>query len=219
MNADPSESASRTLLLVGGTGLVGGEVLRQALGDPRIARVVAPTRRPLEAHDKLVNPIVDFDHLPVEAEWWSVDGVICTLGTTIKAAGSQAAFRKVDHDYPLAVARHAKAAGARAFALNSSIGANSRSKIFYSRTKGEVEEALKGCGYPSLALVRPGVLGGQRQELRPGEAVAVKLLGLLAPIVPRRYRVVPAARVARTLLDAVLNAPEGVTVIESEQMQ
>ncbi|MDG2570606.1 hypothetical protein P7L87_23895 [Vibrio parahaemolyticus] len=85
-----------TLMLVGATGLVGGAVLRQALADARLTRVVAPTRRGLPPHPKLENPVVEFEHLPADATWWSVDGVICTLGSTIRKAGSQEAFRRVD---------------------------------------------------------------------------------------------------------------------------
>ncbi len=86
------------LLLVGATGLVGRAVLEQASADERVMRVVAPTRRQLSAHPKLENPLVDFENLPTCASWWSVAGVICTLGTTVRKAGSQAAFRRVDYD-------------------------------------------------------------------------------------------------------------------------
>ena len=106
------------ILLAGASGMVGREVLRQALADRRIDEVVAPARRPLSASAKLRNPQVDFDKLPADAAWWRVDAVICTLGTTIREAGSHAAFRKVDLDYPLAVARHALAHGASAFVLD-----------------------------------------------------------------------------------------------------
>lgn len=103
-----------TLMLVGATGLVGQSVLHKALSSERVARVVAHTRRALLAHPKLLNPVVDFEQLPDDADWWSVDAVICTLGTTIKAAGSQAAFYRVDHDLSLRVAQLALQHGARA---------------------------------------------------------------------------------------------------------
>ncbi len=131
------------ILLVGATGLVGSDVVRRALADERITRLVAPTRRPLDAHPKLDNPLVDFDRLPAEADWWNVDGVICALGTTRATAGSDQAFRRVDYDYPLAVARLAHHRGARRFALNSSLGADAKSRLLYPRTKGEVEEAIE----------------------------------------------------------------------------
>jgi uncharacterized protein YbjT (DUF2867 family) len=206
----------KTLLLVGATGLVGQSVLQQALHDARVVTLVAPTRRPLPPHPRLENPLVDFDALPAAAPWWAVDGVICTLGTTIRKAGSQAAFRRVDHDYPLAVAELARRHGAAAFALTSSIGANPRSRTFYLRTKGETERALAGCGFPSLTLVRPSMIGGARAERRPLETLALALFGDLARLLPRRYRVVPAERIARSLLAAALAAELGVRIVESE---
>lgn len=208
-----------TLLIVGATGLVGQSVLQQALADRRVTKIVAPTRHPLPAHDKLHNPQIDFDHLPSDAPWWAVDGVICTLGTTMRRAGSEAAFRKVDLDYPTTVAKLAQQHGARSFALNSATGANPHSKIFYNRTKGEVEQALKDCGFPSLTLVRPALLGGNRAEFRPAEFFSLKLLGTLNPMLPRRYRVVPAERVAHTLLEAAIAATPGVHIIESEAIR
>src|SRR5687767_1809322 len=119
------------LLLAGASGLVGSEVLKLALADSRITRVVAPSRTPLPSHSRLENPVTDFKHLTGGESWWRVDLVICTLGTTIKKAGSQAVFREVDHDLPLLVAKHAKAQGARSYAFNSSIGAAAGSGNFY----------------------------------------------------------------------------------------
>ncbi len=212
----------KSLLLVGVTGLVGQSVLAQALADPRVTHVIALTRRALNVSSpsrvRLRNPVVDFDALPDTAEVWAADSVICTLGTTRKQAGSEAAFRKVDFDYPLAVARRARQAGAQAYALNSSLGADPHSRVFYSRIKGELEEALRSCGYPSLTFVRPGLLGGQRTEFRVGERIASLVLRLAHPIVPRRYRVVPAERVAQALLEAALNPVAGANILESEQL-
>lgn len=208
----------KSVLLVGASGMVGREVLRQALADSRIDEIVAPTRRTLATSAKLLNPLVDFDALPADAAWWEVDAVICTLGTTIREAGSQAAFRKVDHDYPLAVARHARAHGATTFVLTSASGANADSRIFYSRTKGELERDLRALGYGSLCLVRPGLLGGERERRRPVEHAGMKLLGAMGPLLPRRYRVVPAERVASTLLREALAAEPGVRIVESEEI-
>jgi uncharacterized protein YbjT (DUF2867 family) len=204
-----------TLMLVGATGLVGGAVLRQAQGDARVTRIVAPTRRQLPPHPKLENPLVDFEHLPANAPWWAVDSVICTLGTTIRKAGSQEAFRRVDHDYPLAVAQLARKHGARAFALNSATGADPRSRFFYNHVKGEVEEAIRQVGFPSLTIVRPALIGGDRDEFRPAEFVAMRLLRLADPLLPRRYRIVPHERIATALLEAAITAPSGENLIES----
>lgn len=206
------------LMLVGATGLVGRSVLSRALADARVDRVVALTRRALPAHPRLSNPLVDFEHLPDGAGWWAVDAVVCTLGTTIARAGSQAAFYRVDHDHPLRVAQLALQHGARAYALNSALGADVDSRVFYSRTKGELERDLQTLGYPSLTLVRPGLIGGEREERRPAEQAAVKLSAWLQPLLPRRYRVVPAERIAHHLLEAALAAQPGVRVLMSEQL-
>jgi len=206
----------KTLLLVGASGLVGQSVLRQALDHPDVAKLVAPTRRPLPPHPKLENPLVDFDALPADAAWWAVEGVICTLGTTIKKAGSQPAFRKVDHDYPLAVAAQARRHGAVAYALTSSVGADAGSRTFYLRTKGETERALAALGFPSLTIVRPSFIGGERAERRTFEALGLRLFAAIAPLLPRRYRIVAAGDIARTLLEATLAARPGTHFIESE---
>ena len=163
----------KTLLIAGATGLVGRHALRLALADSRVARVVAPTRRPLAPHPKLLNPIEDFAHLPPLAPWWTVDGVVCALGTTMAKAGSRAAFEAVDYEMPLAVARLALRQGAQAFALNSALGADPQSRVFYSRVKGELEQSLrhmKNPAYASLTFVRPGLIGGERTEQRRDDA-------------------------------------------------
>jgi uncharacterized protein YbjT (DUF2867 family) len=204
------------LMLVGATGLVGGAVLAQAQGDARVSRIVAPTRRQLPPHPKLENPLVDFERLPAHPPWWAVDAVICTLGTTIRKAGSQEAFRRVDHDYALAVARLARQHGAQAYALNSATGADPGSRFFYNRVKGEVEEALRGVGFPSLTIVRPALIGGDRDEVRPAEFVAMRVLRLAEPLLPYRYRIVPHERIARALLEAAVTAPSGEHIIGSD---
>lgn len=207
------------ILHAGATGLVGRHVLSLLLSDPRVTQVVAPTRRALPLpHPRLHNPVVDFDHLPEDAEWWAVDAVVCTLGTTIKLAGSEAAFRKVDHDYPLAVARLAHRHGARGCALNSALGADPASRVFYSRVKGELETSLSDVGFDSLTFVRPGLIGGERDEFRLGERIADAILRTLGPIVPRRYRINPAERIAAALVQAAIEAPPGTHVVASAQL-
>lgn len=206
----------KEILLVGATGLVGQAVLHQALADARVEKIVALTRRPLAPHPRLENPLVDFDALPAGAPWWAVDAVVCTLGTTMRRAGSKEAFRRVDFEYPLAVGKLARRHGAPAFALTSSLGADPRSRSFYLRTKGETERALADCGFAALTIVRPSVIGGTRAESRPGEALAAGLLRALGRLLPRRYRVVPAERIAKALLEAALDAPAGLHLIESE---
>lgn len=208
----------KTVMLVGATGLVGQSVLQKALASDAVGRVVAPTRRALPAHPKLLNPVLDFEHLPEDADWWAVDAVVCTLGTTIKIAGSKEVFYRVDHDLPLRVAQLALQHGARAYALNSALGADPASSVFYSRTKGELERDLQSLGYASLTLVRPGLIGGDRQTTRPGERFGVLLGQALRPLLPPRYRVVSAERIAQHLLQAALAEQPGVRVLMSEQL-
>lgn len=207
------------ILHVGATGLVGMQVLQQLLEHPQVRQVVAPTRRPLpSAHAKLLNPLVDFERLPVDADWWAVDAAICTLGTTMKQAGSRAAFRRVDHDYPLQVARCVREHGARAFALNSAMGADAASRFFYNRVKGELEEELQRLHFASLTLVRPGLIGGQRAAPRAGEALASRLLTTLHPLLPRRLRINPAQCIARALVQAAVQAAPGRHVVASDRL-
>jgi len=206
------------LLLVGATGLVGQSVLRQALADSRVSKVVAVTRNPLPPQPRLENPLVDFDALPADAPWWQVHAGICTLGTTMREAGSHAAFRKVDVDYPLAVAKLLYDHGAKSFAFNSSIGANPKARAFYNRVKGEVEQRLIAGGFPSLTLVRPSGILGPRKPHRAWEARTIRVFHSLRPVLPRHYRVVPADKIAKALLDAAITAPPGVHIVESERL-
>ena len=208
----------RRLLLVGATGAVGRQVLALALVDPRIEQVVAPTRRPLPNHANLYNPVIDFTHLPVDAPWWNVDAVICTLGTTIKTAGSQAAFAAVDRDLPIQVAKLARAAGATRFALNSSLGANP-SGNFYLRTKAEAEAGIRNIHYPRFTIVRPSLIDAVREEARPGEKIGLIFALTFRPLIPLRYRAIKAERIALALLDGVLRDESGEYIIESEQLQ
>ncbi|HBS57604.1 MAG TPA: NAD-dependent dehydratase [Stenotrophomonas sp.] len=168
------------VMLLGATGLVGGLALPMLLDDPLCRAVVAPTRRPLGlSHPKLHAPVLQFDALPDAPDWAQVDAVICALGSTMAQAGSREAFHRIDHDYPLAFARLARTQGARAFVLNSAAGANAGSAIFYNRVKGELERDLRALGFASLTLVRPGLIGGQRQQVRCGEHFALQVLGVL----------------------------------------
>jgi uncharacterized protein YbjT (DUF2867 family) len=210
--------AEMKLLLVGSTGLVGRHVLDLALADPRVDAVVAPVRKKLPVHPKLHAPLVDYDHLPDDAEWWRADAVICTLGTTLRTAGSHEAFRRVDHDYPIAVARLARKHGTPAYALNSAMGADPRSRFFYNRVKGELETHLQQEGFHSLTLVRPGLIGGNRDEFRAGESFATAILKVLGPVLPRRWRINPSERIARALLDAAVNPQTGVTIISADTL-
>ncbi|WP_288015745.1 NAD(P)H-binding protein [Blastomonas sp.] len=207
-----------TLLIAGATGLVGRIVLAKALDDPRIGQVIAPTRSALPTNPRLTNPIVDYDALPQDADWWRCDAVICALGTTRAKAGSDAAFFRVDHDYPLAVAQAARAQGAQAFALVSAIGADAGSRLLYNRTKGEVEASIAALDFPSYTIVRPGLIGGDRDEFRPAERVSEAILRVFGPVLPRGWRISPAENIASALIEAAVDAPPGRHVISADRL-
>lgn len=177
--------ANKTALLFGATGLVGTELLRELLAHPAYRRVVAPTRRKLrQGHPKLDNPLVNFDTL----ERWSgkieCEDVFIALGTTIKKAGSQEAFRKVDFDYIVKSALLAKAGGANQCLLVSAAGVAPDSYFFYNRVKGQTEEAIKELGFWSTHIFQPGVLVGKREEFRLGERIGIGVSNLLRTINP-----------------------------------
>ncbi|HRM00354.1 MAG TPA: NAD(P)H-binding protein [Acidovorax sp.] len=205
------------LLLLGATGAVGREVLAQALADARVGTVIAPTRRPLAAHDKLTNPVTDFSSLDPAAPWWRADAVVCALGTTIKVAGSQAAFAAVDRDLVIATARLARQAGATRMVLNTALGTSPRGN-FYLRTKAEAEAGVRALGFPSLTIVRPSLIAADRAVVRPGEVAGLWVARALGPLIPRRYRPVPAGRIARALLEAAVQGLPGEQVVESERL-
>ena len=206
------------LLLVGATGLVGRYVLDMALADSRIDQVIVLTRRSLPPHPKLQVLQVQFDHLPEDMHWWAVDAVICTLGATMRAAGSRQAFRRVDLDYPLAVARLAHRHGTSAFVLNSAIGADATSRFFYNRVKGDVERELAGVGFASMTAVRPGVIDGVRDEFRFGEQVLALVLKVCGPLLPPRWRLNPVLQIARALIDAAIRREPGIHIVTSEEL-
>jgi len=206
------------ILLLGATGLVGSHVLGLALRDANVEEVIAPVRRAIAEHSGLRAPIVDFENLDERPDLWACDAVICCLGTTIKAAGAREKFYRVDHDYPVEIARRARRAGASIFVLNSAKGAGEKSSIFYSRVKGEIERDILAIGFDSTVIVRPGLIDGQRGEPRPLERAGILISRALAPLLPRGLRLNPAAKIAKAMLKAALSKPPGVTIIASEEL-
>lgn len=206
------------VLLVGASGAVGQEVLKQALAHRHIARVVALTRRPLSLkHPKLVNPVLDFSVLPDAAKWWVCDAMICTLGTTIRQAGSAAAFAAVDRDLPLEIARRAKTAGATRCALNSSLGASLKGN-FYLRTKAEAEQGIIALDFASTTIVRPSLIDANRNDSRPAERAGILVARVLRPLIPQRYRPVTPQQIAYALVEGVVSETPGLKIIESDQL-
>ncbi|SFP62203.1 Uncharacterized conserved protein YbjT, contains NAD(P)-binding and DUF2867 domains [Ectopseudomonas composti] len=202
------------ILIAGATGLTGEHLLDRLLSEPTVARVLAPTRRPLAAHPHLENPVGDLQTLLPQLSG-QVDTAFCCLGSTIKQAGSQEAFRAVDHDLVLAFARRARELGARHLVVISALGANPNASVFYNRVKGETEEALKAMDWPQLTIARPSLLLGARHEFRLGERLAAPLLRWL----PGKYRGIDACALARALWRLALEEEDGVRVIESADLR
>src|SRR5271156_4042145 len=191
------------LLLLGATGLVGSSTLKVAVASPEISEVVAPTRTPLAPQNKLVNPVDSrLEGLTQSAKNWTVDAVVCALGTTKAKAGSEEAFRYVDYTLPVVFAKAAHAAGAETFALVSAIGAATNSMFFYAKTKGEVEREIQQIGFCSLTICRPSIIAGERSETRIAEGAVLAILRVLAPILPKKFHINPASVIAASLLDS-----------------
>lgn len=216
----------RAALLAGATGLVGRHCLDLLLDHPGYGAIHTLGRRPAgRSHAKLMEHVVDFANLAGLANLGDLENldlsVFCCLGTTMRRAGSRDAFRRVDLEYPLALARATKARGARRFVVVSSLGADLRRGTFYTRIKGELERSLRAIGFPSLIVVRPSLLLGDREEFRPGERVAAALARLGRPVMVgrfRRYRPIHARDVARAMVRLADDGTAGVRVADSHEL-
>jgi len=207
----------RTALLCGPTGLVGSHCLDLLLADPYYKKVVALTRRPLGSvvsNPKLDQRIVDFEQLGQFMGRLRVDHVFSALGTTIAKAGSQEKFRRVDFDYPLAIARAALDAGAQHLVLVSSLGADPEGRVFYLKVKGELEEAISELGFRGVTFLRPSLLLGERKEPR----LAEQFYEVLLRAAPKRYRGIQAEIVARTMVESAKSEQPGCEILESPEI-
>lgn len=225
MATNKSEDGKRVALIAGASGLVGGFLLERLLRSPLYEQVVAVTRRPLTIkHPKLHEIISEFDdvEVKVKAAGFKPTDAFCALGTTIKRAGSQAAFRKVDFEYVVRFARAAKAAGAQRFLLVTAVGASARSSIFYSRVKGEVEEAVSAMGFEAVHIFRPSMLMGNRDDKRPGETIAKALTPYISPFLigpASIYKGIEAETVAAAMAAAARTATTGFMIHHYNEMQ
>lgn len=206
---------SRSAVVAGASGLVGGLLLEELLAAPDYARVTALVRTPLpREHAKLAQEVVNFGDPRVPA----ADDAFCCLGTTRAKAGSAEAFRAVDFDAVVAFARSARASGAKRFLLVSSSGADARSPFLYPRVKGEAEQAVSGLGFETVAILRPSLLLGPRAESRPAEHLAQLALGPLRALIPARWRPIEAATVARAMRRWALTGAPGVCRLENDKI-
>jgi uncharacterized protein YbjT (DUF2867 family) len=211
-------------LLAGGTGLIGREVATQWLGPGTLHLMLRRTRSGAQPATRWQQDhVVDFAAAAGLPALPRATQAFCCLGTTLKVAGSQAAFRAVDLDAVLAFARAARQAGVARFAVVSALGASARSASFYSRVKGEMEAAVATLGFECLVIARPSLLAGDRHTLgqaaRPAERLALALTQPLARLIPAAWRPIDAATVARAMRRALAAGTPGVHIIESAALQ
>ena len=214
----------RRALIAGASGAVGSVLLAQLLAEPAYSEIHALVRRPLTVPAsanaaRLVQHAFDFSDPGGVEGMTGIDDVYICLGTTIRNAGSQSAFRSVDFDAVVTVSQLGRQFGASRLAAVSALGADSRSSVFYNRVKGEAEARLISSGYDAITIVRPSLLDAQRSEVRPAERLSLAFLRPIAPLIPARWRPVSVRAVARCMVDAVLQGHAGVRIIESDRIQ
>ncbi len=198
----------KKVLLLGATGLVGGHCLNALLENRHLDHVHVLARKNLAIKsDKLVLHCIDFDEMESCQTLFSVDAVICCLGTTLKQAGSIAAFRKVDYDYCLASAQLAKKAGVKHFLIVTAINSNAKSFAYYSKIKGQLQNELKALAFERLSIFQPSLLLGERNEFRAGESLAAKTSALMNALLPERmsaYKAIEGKTVGRAMAHLAL---------------
>jgi uncharacterized protein YbjT (DUF2867 family) len=213
---------ARSAVVLGATGLVGRNCLERLLGDPVYNRVLVLARKPAKReHPKLQWIVTDFGGLQQYGRLLGADDVFCCMGTTIRTAGSREAFRNVDFGYVVDAAQAAAENGAKQMLLVSALGANRHSKVFYSRVKGDTEEAIRDLPFQGTQIFRPSLLLGEREQFRLGERMAVVTLAPLSFLLvgpARKFRPVRAAAVAAAMVAVAKTAPEGVNVYEPDRI-
>jgi len=213
----------RNALIAGATGLVGNRILQQLLADDRYSKIITITRKPLAVtHPKLIQQQIDFDSIEFLKLDFQIDDVFCALGTTIKTAGSQDAFYKVDYTYVVELGKWCAANGLKRFLIVSAMGASAKSGIFYNRVKGEMETAVSLLNIPQIQIFRPSLLMGNRKEKRGGEKIAQVVMGTLGFLFIGKllkYKGIHADVVAKAMIKCAKEDAKGFTVYESGEMQ
>lgn len=210
---------NRTANIIGSSGLVGQQLLAQLLNHPRYVKVRSFVRRPSGiVHPKLEEILIDFD----QPDSWRVlvqgNALFSTLGTTIKTAGSQDNQYRVDYTYQYEFAKAAAQNGVGVYLLVSSMGANARSSIFYSRMKGELEEAVAKLPFRKVAILRPSILEGNRQEKRPGEKIGLTVTHLITRFMMKKYRPMPVDLLAEKMIQLSVDPAAGIRIIENNEI-
>lgn len=208
----------KTALIVGATGLIGKHLTQKLLTSNFYEKVSVIVRKPLNIiHPKLEQIVIDFDNL--DASKVNADDIFCCLGTTMKQAGSKDAFYKVDFTYPLNFAKAGLANGAKQFLVVSSMGADKKSMVYYSRVNGEIENALSDLNYPTLIILRPSMLAGERENPRIGEKIGKVVMDFFAPLMPDKYKVIAGEKVAQAMLELAQKNFKNKAIFESDSLQ
>lgn len=211
-----------SVVIAGASGLVGGECLKQLTDSDSHGRIVLLNRRFLpgfEPDSRIAQQIIDFDRLESADPWLSgADQLICTLGSTIKQAGSQESFRRIDFGISYELARRAANHGIGHFLLVTAVGADPASTLFYNRVKGELEQAVRQLPFRSVSIFRPSLLLGERREHRLGEEIGKNLAGVMSFLIPAAYRPIQAATVARAIVRASWEDRPGIRIYENGEM-
>ncbi len=210
-------------IVAGASGLVGGHCLRRLLASGLHEQVIAFVRGPLNvSHKRLQQRTVDFERLSRMSAFPRAQDVFCCLGTTMKKAGSEEAFRKVDFEYVVRLAESSLRTGADRFFLVSAVGADSKSRVFYSRVKGEAEEAVARLGFAGLHIFRPSLLVGNRPERRAAEELGIAAARLVSGLLfgsARRYRPIKADTVARAMVVIAREGSPGAHIYYADEME
>ncbi|NPU82927.1 MAG: oxidoreductase [Syntrophaceae bacterium] len=212
----------KSVLLLGATGLVGGECLKLLASTDDYRRIVVPVRSPLPEvfRDSRVEVhVIDFERIDAFKSLFAADHMISCLGTTIGKAGSQELFRRVDFTYAFETAGRAAENGASHLLLVTALGAEASSRVFYNRVKGELEQAVRGLPFRSVSIFRPSLILGDRQESRMGESAGKVLSALFGFAIPERYKPVQAGDIARAILAVARESHPGIRVFESDAIR
>jgi len=210
---------NRVALIAGSTGLIGSQLLELLLEDNFYSKVIALSRKPLSiSHTKLEIVLVEASELKNHRDL-KADDVFCCLGTTIRQAKTKEAFRKVDFEYPVELARLLKVNGANQFLMVTALGADKHSKIFYNRVKGEVEDAISETGFTAIHIFRPSLLVGPRKEPRSGEDAAKVVYKIFCFLIPNKYKGIESIKVARAMVSFARENKPGKFIHESDELQ
>lgn len=210
----------KTAIVIGATGLVGNALVLQLLNSPHFGHVLVFTRRSLGiTHEKLQEHVINFDKPHLWKQWVKGDVFFSCLGTTLRQAGSKDAQYRVDYHYQFAMASIAAENKVPAYILVSSVGADSNTRLFYTRMKGQLEEGVSQLPFIQTAIIRPGALYGGRKQTRPGEIIGVGLLKVFNVVgLFRKYRPITGKQVASAMIQIALGEKRGVTIYENDQL-